>query len=159
MTAVEKRALVLSISLILVVGIPAAAFGIWAYRAGTVRIDVREAGRHGSRVHLIVPGFLVPTALAVLPDEAVAAPARTSGRDWLPIAQTAWEQISEREDFELLRVTSPREHVTIAKKGRSLHIHVLSADDTVRVEVPVRLVRAVLERIARAKVEVRAEAA
>jgi hypothetical protein len=65
----------------------------------------------------------------------------------LPVARTVAQNLEQAPDTVLVEVMSPRERVSVVKRGSALVIDVDSPEESVRVSVPLPLVVAVAEKL------------
>jgi len=121
-------------------------FGVWSIRAGALSISLREAGPHGDRIQIWVPGAVIEGAIFLLPD-AVIEHASEEALNWVPVARRMMAEFDRLPDFPIVRVESGRECVLIEKEGRQLLIDVTDAGDKVRLRIPTGIVRAALRRL------------
>lgn len=116
------------------------------YNAGAVRVSVVEKRPNGEHVHVFVPAIVVQVALSFIP----AKHFHVHGRDthqWLPLLKAVSQELDRCPDATMVEVTSPREHVTIAKRGNSLYIDVDDPGETVHVSFPVGVVQTVVNKL------------
>jgi hypothetical protein len=116
------------------------------YDAGAVRIRVHEKKADGQNIHLIVPAAAVPLAMRLAPEKDL----RKASKDvqpYLPAIKIAAEELAKCPDGPLVQVTSSKERVSIVKRGGALEIDVDSADETVHVSFPLKMVHSVAQRL------------
>jgi hypothetical protein len=113
------------------------------YRAGSVAVEVEP--EDGSRYSLTVPAVLAGIALAFVPDDVLTDIGEELEPVW-PTVRAAARELDEAPDFVLLEVRSDGDRVIIEKKGHRLLVLVETADDRVRVAVPIRTMRRLVER-------------
>ena len=119
------------------------------YQYGAVTVYVEEKKPGGDRVRLWVPGVLAPVALKLVPAEELRLP--PEARQWMPALRAASEELARVEDFTLVEVREPGEHVTIVKRHGALIIDVESADETVHISLPLRVVVSVAQELEAAR--------
>ena len=129
---------------VLATGAGTAAWMSHAY--GTMEVDVRSIGPDGDDVTIRLPGALVRLAAEFIPAEARRESVRELAA-WLPVARATLSEIARCPDAQLVHVTSRRESVRISKRGNSLLAEIRSPRETVRVSIPLRAARAVLDRL------------
>jgi hypothetical protein len=118
----------------------------YVYRLGAVRISVVERMPGGHRIHLFVPAAAITPTLNFIPEDMWR---EKSGdlQPWLPVARTVAQKLERAPDTVLVEVMSPRERVSVVKRGSALVIDVDSPEESVRVSVPLPLVVAVAEKL------------
>jgi hypothetical protein len=131
-----------------------AALAVAVFRAGMIVVRVREAGPGGDRISIRVPAILVHAGLRVVPDEAFGC-IQSDVRRWHPVILAVGDELRHCPDCVLVEVRSLREHVRIEKRGRHLQLEIESDHESVHLQLPVRMVGAVMERIARVRNPVR----
>lgn len=118
---------------------------------GIIGVRVHEKRPDGTNLRLYVPAILVPAAMKFAPDRELNRAAERV-KEHLPLLKIAAEELDRIPDSVLVEVNSPREHVSIVKRGGSLVIDVDDSHDTVHVSVPLKMVKSVLSDLeARAK--------
>ena len=119
---------------------------IVSYDAGAVRVSVVEKGPKGDHVNVFVPAILVPVALGFVPAKSFNVHDAETRR-WLPMLKVASQELERCPDATLVEVKSPKEHVTIVKRGNALVIDVDDPGETVHVSFPVGVVRTVVNKL------------
>ena len=123
------------------------AAGAWlVYGPGSVYIRVHA--RDGADVAIRVPAVLVRVAVGLIP----AAAFREGGddlREALPLLVGVCDALDQVEDAVLVEVERPGEHVRVAKDGGRIVVSVETADESVRLELPLISVRWLADRIER----------
>jgi hypothetical protein len=140
----------------------AAAAALLAVPAGTLQAQAPEAdaATSGSWIHVSVDeadGAKVrvnlPVSLAEVAAETAGKEAPEAGRiDWdshgdvsLEDIRRVWRELRDAGDTDLVEVREDGEHVRVVRRGDRVLVHVTEDDaETVRVEMPVDLVDAVL---------------
>jgi hypothetical protein len=115
------------------------------YDTGAVRVRVHEKGPDGTNIRLLVPAVVIPAALRLAPEEDLRK-ASTEIQPYLPAIKIAAEELAKCPDGPLVLVTSPKERVSIVKRGDSLVIDVDSPRETVHVSFPLKMVCSVARR-------------
>lgn len=141
----RERGLTTASALLGLLGVSVLAGTGVVYQYGAVTVYVEEKKPGGDRVRLWVPGVLAPVALKLVPAEELRLP--PEARQWMPALRAASEELAHVEDFTLVEVREPGERVTIVKRHGALIIDVESADETVHVSVPLRVVIAVAKEL------------
>ncbi len=126
----------------LAAGAGAAAWLTWAY--GTVEVEVRSSGPGGDDVSLRVPGVFARVAAEFIPADARRDVVHEIGV-WLPVARVALSELSRCPDAHLVDVQSHGDRVRISKRGDVLLAEVRSRTEDVRVSIPLRAARSVLD--------------
>lgn len=140
----------------------AAAAALLAVPAGTLQAQAPEAdaAASGSWIHVSVDEadgkkvrVNLPVSLAEVAAEIAGKEALEAGRiDWdshenvsLEDIRRMWRELRDAGDTDLVEVREDGEHIRIVRRGDRVLVHVNEGDEeTVRVEMPVRLVDAVL---------------
>ena len=158
MTRGTKLALASAVALFVIAaaGIALAGSAVRHASGGAVRIEVQE--QDGEDIRISVPGFVVGLALALAPDEALAA-SLDEARPWLAVARAAVDELGEAGDFTLVSVVKRDERVTIRTVGGVLVVDVDDHGDRVRIEMPLRTVDRIVRRLDRAGAKAAARAA
>lgn len=116
-------------------GVTWAAVATW--QAGTIRIHVRDHRQGGTDVALVLPAVALDAALAVVPDHARAQiELDADAGEVLAVLEALCDELENRPDFVLVEVDGPREKVRVEKKDGALRVSVESAEESVRVEIP-----------------------
>lgn len=114
---------------------------------GFIHVKVREKQANGTKVNLIVPAALLPTALRFVPKERLHQGGQEL-RQAMPIIDAAVPALEDCPDGVLVEVTDPTEHVLVAKSGGSLVIDVNDPEDEVHVSVPLRAAQSTIHVLA-----------
>jgi len=141
----RERGLTTASALLGLLGVSVLAGAGVVYQYGAVTVYVEEKKPGGDRVRLWVPGVLAPVALKLVPDKELRLP--PEARQWMPALRAASEELARVEDFTLVEVRAPGEHVTIVKRHGALVIDFVSEDETVHVSVPLRVVISVAKEL------------
>ena len=107
--------------------------------AGMIGVRIHEKKPDGTNVRLYVPAILVPAAMTFVPEQELEQAMRQA-KEFLPALRIAAEELERIPDGPLVEVRSPREHVSIVKRGGSLVVDVENADETVHVTLPLKMV-------------------
>jgi hypothetical protein len=119
---------------------------IVVYHAGAVRVSIHQKTPDGHHLRLIAPAVLVPVVLRFVPDEKLRE-ASAEMQAWLPAIKIASRELARCPDGPLVEVDGPQEKVSIVKRGSSLVIDVNSAQETVHISFPLKVVTAVARRL------------
>lgn len=140
----------------------AIAAALLAVPAGTLQAQAPEAdpSASGSWIHVSVDEadgkevrVNLPVSLAEVAAEIAGKEALEAGRiDWdshedvsLEDIRRMWRELRDAGDTDLVEVREDGEHIRVVRRGDRVLVHVNEDDEeTVRVEMPVRLVDAVL---------------
>lgn len=145
----RQRGVTTASALLGLLGVSVLAGAGVVYQYGAVTVYVEEKKPGGDRVRLWVPGVLAPVALKLVPAEELRLP--PEARQWMPVLRAASEELARVEDFTLVEVREPDEHVTIVKRHGALIIDVESADETVHISLPLRVVVSVAQELEAAR--------
>lgn len=122
----------------------------WLYSAGTLSLELQRSGERPLR--LAVPGALVQAGLYCLPQVAAARAAEATGgrigEDWRPLAGSLCAALAESPAGEFVRVESDGERVVVSKNRRHLLVQVETAEESVRLQIPLRSLRGVARQLA-----------
>jgi len=130
-------------ALFLSVALLTAAVAYRVFHRGTAIVSVHEHKPNGTRLWLPVPFGLVETALAFVPREKLP-PIDPEARRWFPLARVVLAELDRAPDAVLVEVTSPEEHVVIAKRAGRLVVDVESRNESVHVSLPPGALEALL---------------
>lgn len=146
MTSRSRLVLAVACGVLLLASATVAA-GAWlVYGPGSVCIQVHE--RDGADVSIRVPAVLVRLAVGLIPSGAF--PDRGDDlREALPLLLGVCNALDRVEDAVLVEIERPGEHVRIANKGGRLLVSVESAEESVRLEIPLVSVRWLADKIER----------
>jgi len=125
------------------------------YRGGTIAVDVQDES--GTDISVQVPAGLANMALALVPDrvveealdEAIAEVSREFDHDleaWAPAFRKVWKAFADAPDFVMVEVEGGDEHVRIEKRDTELLILVDSDDGAVKIAVPLKTLRKVMQK-------------
>lgn len=119
---------------------------------GVMVIDVREHKANGQ--HLVIPVPMLPVRVLAGMVPSLAIPLKSDhhrmdadARQAMQAGAQVLEALAASPDGELVRVNDRDETVVIVKEEGHLAVHVRSARETVDVNVPLDLARAVMEDV------------
>ena len=120
-------------------------------RGGTFTVDVDETGPRGDNVHLVVPTALLDIGLAVAPDRVFREIAREIERSGSGVKLSGLKAIAGKlqglPDAVLVEVHDGPATVVVESVGGRIRIRIDDDHARVRVDVPVRTLGRLLERI------------
>jgi hypothetical protein len=111
---------------------------------GMVEVNVQEKRADGSHIHLFVPATVATWGVHLAPQERLREHLRNS-REHLAIAHVALRELEKISDAVLVEVDNPREHVRVEISHGRFVVNVDDEGETVRVAVPIRAARKVIE--------------
>lgn len=128
---------------------------------GFVNVNVIEKQPDGVHIHVIAPAMLAPMAVRLAP-LAVRVSPRAADADpqcamtqaqWqiqqkLPFIRAALADLRDADDFTLVEVDAPGEHVHVAKSGASIVVDVDAPDAIVHVSAPIRALATTINQLA-----------
>jgi hypothetical protein len=120
---------------------------------GIIEVNVVEKQPESHHIFVVAPAMLVPIATHFIPREKLGE-ASQQLRPYMPTIRAALDQLRDSDDFILVDVKEPDEHVEIQKLGGSLVIDVKDRDETVHVSTPVRAISSTLEQLADSGTEI-----
>lgn len=112
-----------------------------------IHVEVLEAGGEGAKVKVNVPLSLAKIALDMAPNDILSeSHIRLEDCDWtVADIRTMWNELRDAGEAEFVTVEDGDETVRVFRKGDRLFVNVDgSHDESVRVEVPMSLVDALL---------------
>ena len=135
---------------------------------GFVNVNVIAKQPDGVHIHVIAPAMLAPIAMrfaplavrvaspaaraaspAVSPDpQCVMAQAQWQIQQKLPFIRAALADLRNEDDFTLVEVDAPGEHVQVSKSGASIVVDVDNPDATVHVSAPIRALASTINQLA-----------
>ena len=124
--------------------------GSFVVSQGMIRVSVDEHRPGGDHIHLMVPGAIVPAALAFVPAREIGRHMPVEARRHLPVVQAALQELSNLPDCTLVEVDSRDEHVRISIRDGRVVIDVNDGEDEVHVTMPLSTARSVLRKMERA---------
>lgn len=130
-----------------IAGVVAVSWAAFDVMRDAETIQIQVADRFDS-VHFAVPA-LFPSI--VLNDILWVKSHRPFGvhhemEDWGPAVLVAMRELEAYDDVPLLEIRDGRDHVRIEKRGERVVVEVLAPHESVRVSMPLRLLRRTLER-------------
>ena len=154
MTTFKRVAIGLFVAWGVLVLATAAVAGAFLIHDGIMTVSVREKQSGGARFVVPVPGSAFRLATFVA-ENAIPARDRIRFRrdmarqlgDLQPTLAAMARELENCPDAVLVDVHDRGDHVTIEKRGGTLHIHVDDSDAEVRVSVPASMVSFALETL------------
>lgn len=122
-------------SMVLSVALLTAVVAYRVFHLGTAIVSVHDHKPNGTRLWLPVPFGLVETALTFVPREKLP-PIDPEARRWFPLARVVLAELDRAPDTVLVEVTSPDEHVLVAKRAGRLVVEVEDRNENVHVSLP-----------------------
>jgi hypothetical protein len=116
---------------------------------GFVHVKVIEKQAQGHHINVIAPAALAPIAAHFIPQRNLRE-ASQRFRQYLPAINTALKSLQQTDDFVIVEVKEPDEHVQVMKSGGSIVIDVDDPDETVLVSAPLRAMSGAVNQIAAA---------
>ena len=126
-----------------ILALPLALVGTLASSSCLV-VDVQEGGPDGMHLIIPVPLALAQAALAFVPEEHTRVPCPEAA-EYIPVAQSIIEELTDIPDSELVRVEDDHEVVVISKVDGNLEVEVHGAHEEVSVSLPLAAVADILE--------------
>ena len=114
---------------------------------GFVHVKVIEKQAQGHHINVIAPAMLAPIAAHFIPRRNLRD-ASQQFRQYLPAINTALKSLRQTDDFVIVEVKEPDEHVQVMKSGGSIVVEVDDPDETVDVSAPLRAMSDVVDQIA-----------
>jgi hypothetical protein len=118
--------------------------------AGSIDITVVEKHGSGSNIGIHVPAVLVPAAMHLMPQVTVDDIRMEMGpeaRQALALGAAVIGELERVPDGIFVDVMDDTDIVTIEKRAGKLHIYVDTPEETVKIEVPLRVVRQTLSAL------------
>jgi hypothetical protein len=128
----------------------AATIGVQARQETEPWIHVEVTGESGTNMNLNLPLAAIEAALALAPETIVAdGQLQLGGETEVPVVaiRGVWQELRDVGDVEFATIQHEDQDVRIAREGETILVNVTDrddADDTVRVEIPVPVVDALL---------------
>lgn len=113
---------------------------------GMIEVKVQEHHPDGTHVHLYLPATVATWGVHLAPQERLKEHLRNSA-EHLAIARVALRELENVPDAVLVEVESVSEHVRVATHNGSLVLDVNDPGETVRVSIPTRAARKVVEEL------------
>jgi len=131
-----------AVSILMLATLGAAAAAV--YRSGTVAVAVEPPD--GGGLSISVPAILIHIAVALAPAEMLDE-VRDELRPVWPTIRAAARELDRAPDFVLLEIRSGGERVIVEKEARRMLVRIETDGDTVRVSIPIRTVRRIVDRV------------
>ena len=116
---------------------------------GMIQVNVVQKRPEGHHIRVMAPALLVPLGLRFAPRDRISE-ASAEIQPWLPTIRAAVAQLRETDDFILVEVNEPGQHVRVAKSGGSILVDVNAEEETVHVSAPIRAISSAVEELAAA---------
>ena len=116
---------------------------------GMIEVNVVQKRPEGHHIRVIAPALLLPIGLHFAPKDRLSE-ASSQIQPWLPTIRTALAQLRESDDFTLVQVKEPGQHVRVAKSGGSILVDVNCEEETVHVSAPIPAMSSAVEELAAA---------
>jgi hypothetical protein len=131
-------------------GVGALLTGSYLYSQGLIRVSVHEKREGGEHIRLVVPGAIVPLALAFVPAKEIGRHMPAEARQHLPVVQAALGELQRLPDCTLVQVDGPGEHVRIRVQDHQIIVDVDDHEDEVHVTLPLSSLNSVMAKVGRA---------
>jgi hypothetical protein len=116
---------------------------------GFVYVKVIEKQAQGHHIDVIAPAVLAPIAAHFIP-QGNLRDASQQFRQYLPAINAALKSLQQTDDFVIVEVKEPDEHVRVMKSGGSIVVDVDDPNETVHVSAPLRAMSDAVDQIAAA---------
>jgi hypothetical protein len=116
---------------------------------GFVSVRVHEKKPDGVHLSLYVPAMPLNGALHLMPQKDLQN-AGEQMRPWMPTIEAAVHELDRSKDVTFVEVSSPDEHVVVAKRDGSIVVDVDDAGETVHVSAPLHAIDDAVNQIAAA---------
>jgi hypothetical protein len=143
----NERGISLPGGMLAAAGVATILAGSFVLSQGMIRVSVDEHRSGGDHIHLMVPGAIVPAALAFVPAREIGRHMPLEARRHLPVVQAALQELSRLPDCTLVEVDSRDEHVRIRIQDGRVVIDVNDGEDEVHVTMPLSTARSVLRKV------------
>jgi hypothetical protein len=120
---------------------------VYAFREGTIRIDVDDHRDGGSHVHFWVPAAAVPMAMHFVPKEHLRE-ASSHASEFLPLVQIVTKELRRYPNTTFVEVEDGADHVRVSTVGTKLQIDVVNPEENVHIAVPLSTVNDVAAQLA-----------
>ena len=120
---------------------------VYAFREGTIRVDVDENRDGGSHVHFWVPAAAVPMAMHFVPKEHLRE-ASAHAKEFVPVIQALSSELRNYPNTVFVEVQDGNDHVKIGTVGSKIQIDVDNSDEKVHVAVPLSTLNDVAAQLA-----------
>ena len=114
---------------------------------GMIEVNVVQKRPEGHHISVIAPALLLPIGLHFTPKDRISE-ASAEIQPWLPIIRTALAQLRESDDFTLVEVKEPGQHVRVAKSGGSILVDVNCEEETVHLSAPIPAISSAVGELA-----------
>ncbi|HEX6853556.1 MAG TPA: hypothetical protein VF139_19320 [Candidatus Polarisedimenticolaceae bacterium] len=116
-------------------GVTWAAVATW--QAGAIRVRIQDHRAGGTDVALVLPAVALDAALAVIPDHARAEiELDAEAGPILSVLENLCDDLEGHGDFVLIEADHQNERVRVETKDGFLRVSVESAEESVRVDIP-----------------------
>lgn len=146
----SERGISLPGGMLAAAGVVAILAGSFVLSQGMIRVSVDENRPGGEHIHLMVPGAIVPAALAFVPASEIGRHMPVEAKRHLPVVEAALQELSKLPDCTLVEFDSENEHVRIGIRDGRVVIDVNDGEDEVHVTMPLSTARSVLRKMQRA---------
>ncbi|HEU5180855.1 MAG TPA: hypothetical protein VFW45_08680 [Candidatus Polarisedimenticolia bacterium] len=143
----NERGISLPGGMLAAAGVATILAGSFVLSQGMIRVSVDEHRDGGDHIHLMVPGAIVPAALAFIPAREIGRHMPLEAKRHLPVVEAALQEISRLPDCTLVEVEGRDEHVRIRIEDGRVVIDVNDRGDEVHVTMPLSTARSVLRKI------------
>jgi|GEM_PF-342618 len=132
------------------VGVGALLTGSYIYSQGLIRVSVHEKREGGEHIRLVVPGAIVPLALAFVPAKEIGRHMPAEARQHLPVVEAALGELQRLPDCTLVQVDGRGEHVRIRVQDHQIVVDVDDHEDEVHLTLPLSSLSSVIAKMGRA---------
>ena len=116
---------------------------------GFVHVKVIEKQAQRRAINVIAPAALAPIAAHFIPQRNLRV-ASQRFRQYLPAINAALKSLRQTNDFVIVEVNEPDEHVQVMKSGGSIVVDVDDPDETVHVSAPLLAISGAVDQVAAA---------
>ncbi len=116
--------------------------------SGLVVVKVHDKGPDGVHFTIPVPASLLQAGMSIAvqnTDEAEMQRVRAQLAPWRPALSESLDQLRDVDDFTMVNVDGPDEHVSIRKHGNAWIVDVRSSEADVYISMPLGLLESALE--------------
>jgi hypothetical protein len=146
----NERGFSLPGSMLAAAGVVTILAGSFVLSQGMIQVSVQEHRPGGDHIRFMVPGAIVPAALALVPSSEIGRHMPLEAKQHLPVAQAALQELSNLPDCTLVEVDGRDEHVQIKIRSGKVVIDVIDHEDEVHLTLPLSTARSVLRKMVRA---------
>lgn len=114
---------------------------------GMIVVNVVERQPESHQIYVVVPALLASVGMHFVPKDNVTQ-AAAEIRPYLPTIRAALEEFRRADDFVMVEVKEPGQHVRVAKDGGSVVVDVENEGTTVYVSTPIRAISSTIEELA-----------